>query len=177
MSPADTEKESQSENSWVFRHCGTSQRNLLRWLFMVGHSRARGKSCRKLWNQIGFVLFCFVFFRVFFGSTRNLKACLRWWAKGSCRDTSQNEFLQVLWRRSIIASTTMRHAHRCALHTICPLVMAEGPDPICFSSTTKQELKYDTRFHWSSPLSSRSNWQDCMTVWWWIGALKHKDGL
>ena len=59
--------------------------------------------------------------------------------------------------RSIITSTMMQHAYRCAFRTICLLVLAEGPDPICFNRTTKQELKYDRQFHWSAPLSSRSN--------------------
>ena len=66
--------------------------------------------------------------------------------------------------RSIIPPPTMmRHACRCAFHTIRHLVLAEGPDPISFSSTTKQELKYDARFPWSAPPSSRSYCSDCMT--------------
>ena len=60
--------------------------------------------------------------------------------------------------RSIITSTMMRHAHNThAFRTICLLVSAEGPDPICFNRTTKQELKYNRQFHWSAPLSSRGN--------------------
>ena len=49
----------------------------------------------------------------------------------------------------------MHYMH--AFRAIRLLVLAEGPDPICFDRTTKQELKYNRHFHWSAPLSSRSN--------------------
>ena len=65
--------------------------------------------------------------------------------------------------RSIITSTMMQHAYTNVFRIICLLVLAEGPDPICFNRTTKQELKHNRQFHWSAPLSSRSNWSDRMT--------------
>ena len=94
MSPAETEKESQKTGEF-FEVCGTSQRNLLPWFFVVEHSTAWGQSFRKLWNQ--------TVYYVFFGSNWNLKAYLRWCAKGSCRGISWNEFLQVLRRRTFVA--------------------------------------------------------------------------
>ena len=55
VSPADIEKKKVSQKTGeVLDVCGTSQRNLLPWLFVVGHSRTCGKTCRKLWNQTDF---------------------------------------------------------------------------------------------------------------------------
>ena len=52
MGPADTGKRKVSQKTGEFLDvCGTSQRNLLPWLFVVGNSRTLGQSCRRLWNQ------------------------------------------------------------------------------------------------------------------------------
>ena len=143
VSPADTEKESQSENRWVFRRLRNVAEETAS-LIVCGRAFQRlGAELHKALKPNCLFLVCFSV------------------ANGSCGNISRNDFLQVL--RSIIASTMMRQAYRCAFHTICLLVLTEGPDPVCFNCTTKQELKYDTRFHWSAPLSSRSNWSDRMT--------------
>ena len=106
MSPADTEKESQSENRWDFRR-----------LRNVAEESASLIVCGRAFENLGAELQKALKPGVFFGSTWNLKACLRWWAKGSCRNMSRNEFLQVLRRCTFVA---LSPPLKCGMH-ICML--------------------------------------------------------
>ena len=67
----------------------------------------------------------------------------------------------------IIASTIMRHALyyynvRVSYHRHFGLTWKPW-STICCSRTTEQEIKHDTQFHRSAPLSFRSNWSDRRT--------------